>query len=305
MSGCCMCRATANALSMPAMSTEDRPRNTGRARPSETASWICCSEPHRFGRPSMYSASSRTVLLASPSSVPARDQARRWPAAQGCGCDRLLMLRTPAVAGLVTAWWVVLQAQVVQIRHRAGGAAACRQPSCPPRQRPPAVKLIARSFSDRAALHRPLGSPQPGQLHRQRPGAMLQIPQLITAVERPPVAAASPAAPIAGLRGTRTGVVRRGPARAASGLAEPRAGRDGDLPGPAGLPATHEVSPPWPGCQAPTNPPSGRARPSRSRIAGPPYSPAGRTRPVRCECGRRLKTATAVAPAPVALPIAQ
>ena len=30
---------------------------------------------------------------------------------------------------------------------------------------------------------------------------------------------------------------------------------------------------PWPGCQAPTNPPSRRARPSRSRIAVPPYSP--------------------------------
>jgi hypothetical protein len=29
---------------------------------------------------------------------------------------------------------------------------------------------------------------------------------------------------------------------------------------------------PWPGCQAPTNPPSRRARPSRSRIAVPPYS---------------------------------
>jgi hypothetical protein len=30
---------------------------------------------------------------------------------------------------------------------------------------------------------------------------------------------------------------------------------------------------PWPGCQAPTNPPSRQARPSRSRIAVPPYSP--------------------------------
>jgi hypothetical protein len=111
------------------------------------------------------------------------------------------MLRTPAVVGFVTAWRAVLQAQVVQIRHRAGGAAACRQPSCPPRQGPPSVKLIAGSFSDRAALHRPLGSPQPGQLHRQRPSAVLQIPQLVAAVERPPGAAASPAAPIASLRG--------------------------------------------------------------------------------------------------------
>jgi hypothetical protein len=31
---------------------------------------------------------------------------------------------------------------------------------------------------------------------------------------------------------------------------------------------------PWPGCWAPTNPPSRRARPSRSRIAYPPYAPA-------------------------------
>jgi hypothetical protein len=168
----------------------------------------------------------------------------RWPAAQGCGCDRLLMLRTPAVVGFVTAWRAVLQAQVVQIRHRAGRATACRQPSCPPRQRPPSVKLIACSFSDRAALHRPLGSPQPGQLHRQRPGAVLQIPQLVAAVERPPVAAASPAAPVAGLRGARTGVVGLRPAGTSLALAEPRAGRDGDLPGPVILPAAHEVSPP-------------------------------------------------------------
>jgi hypothetical protein len=30
---------------------------------------------------------------------------------------------------------------------------------------------------------------------------------------------------------------------------------------------------PWPGCRAPTNPPSSRARPSRSRIAYPRYAP--------------------------------
>jgi len=30
---------------------------------------------------------------------------------------------------------------------------------------------------------------------------------------------------------------------------------------------------PWPGCRARTNPPIGRARPGRSRIAAPPYSP--------------------------------
>jgi hypothetical protein len=75
-----MCRATANALSMPAMSTEERPRNTGRARPATTAAWIRGSEPHRFGRSSTYSASSPMLLLASPASVPLADQARRSPA---------------------------------------------------------------------------------------------------------------------------------------------------------------------------------------------------------------------------------
>ena len=182
-------------------------------------------------------------------------------------------LLTPAVVGHVTAWGVVLQARVVQVRHRAGVAAACRQPSCPPRQRPPPINLIARTCSDRPALRRPLSSPQPGQLRRQRPGAVLQIPQVIAAVERPPVDAAGPATPIAGLRGARTGVVGPRPAATSVGLAEPRAGRNGDLPGPAGLPATHEVSPPlaWlPGSDQPTR---RRARPSRSRIAAPPYSP--------------------------------
>jgi hypothetical protein len=186
------------------------------------------------------------------------------------GC--LLTLLTPAVVRAVAAWWAVLQARVVQIRHHAGGATACRQPSRAPRQRPPAVKLIVRSFSDRVALHRPLGSPQPAQLRRQRPGAVLQIPQLITAVERPPVAAAGPAAPIAALRGARTGVIGLWPAGTGVALAEARAGREGDLPGPAGLPATHQVSPPlaWlPGSNQPT---SGRARPGRSHIALPPYS---------------------------------
>jgi hypothetical protein len=33
-------------------------------------------------------------------------------------------LVTPAVVGLITAWWPVLQTRVVQIRYRAGVAAA-------------------------------------------------------------------------------------------------------------------------------------------------------------------------------------
>jgi hypothetical protein len=138
----------------------------------------------------------------------------------------------------------ILQARVVQIRHRAGGAAACRQPRRPPRHRPPSVNLIARSCSDRAALHRPLGPPQPLQLRRQRPRALLQILQVSTTVERPPVNAAGPAVPIAGLGGARPGVVGLRPAATWVALAQSRAGRDGDLPGPVGVLAAHQVSPP-------------------------------------------------------------
>src|SRR5688500_7299818 len=160
--------------------------------------------------------------------------------------------------------------------------AAWRQPCRAPWQRPPAVTVTAAGFSGGAALHRPLGLPQPVQLRRQRPGAVLQILQVAVAVERPAVDPAGLAVPVAGLRGARTGVVGLGPARAAAALAEPRAGRDGDLPRSAGLPAAHEVSPPWPGCQAPTSPPSRRARPSRSRIAVPPYSAGTQHRAEPC-----------------------
>ena len=112
------------------------------------------------------------------------------------------------------------------------------------RQRPPAATLMASSVSGRPALHRPLGVPQPVQLRRQRPGAVLQILQVAAAVERPPIGAAGPAAPIAGPRGARTSVVRLGPAAATASLVDPRARREGDLPGPTSLPAAHQVSPP-------------------------------------------------------------
>ena len=101
----------------------------------------------------------------------------------------------------------VLQARVVQIGHRAGVAAQCRQPSRPPRQSPASVNLVARSFTGGAAFHHPLGPPQPCQFRRQRPGALLQILQVSAAVERPLGDAAGPTAPITGLRGARTGVV--------------------------------------------------------------------------------------------------
>jgi hypothetical protein len=182
------------------------------------------------------------------------------------------LLSPAAGVAAVMAWWRVLQARVVQLRHRTKVGAAWRRPSRAPRQSPPAVTVTAAPLSGGAALHRPLGPPQPVQLRRQRPGAVLQIPQIAVAVERPAVNAAGQATPVAGLGGARTGVVGLGPASTAAGLAEPRAGRDSDLPRPVGLPAAHEVSPPlaWlPGSDQPTR----RARPSRSRIAVPPYSP--------------------------------
>jgi hypothetical protein len=158
--------------------------------------------------------------------------------------------------------WRVLQTRVVQLCHRTKVGAVWRQPSRAPWQRAPAI--TAASFSDIATLHRPLGPPQPVQLRRQRPGTVLQILQIAVAVERPAVNTAGQATPVAGLRSARTGAVGRGPASTAAGLAEPRAGRDGDRPGPARRPAPHEASPPLAYDQAPTNPPSRRARPSRS-----------------------------------------
>jgi hypothetical protein len=64
--GWCMCRATANALSMPAMSTEVSSRNTGRCRPAATAALTVGSEPHRFGRPSTYSGSFPMIPFSPP-----------------------------------------------------------------------------------------------------------------------------------------------------------------------------------------------------------------------------------------------
>jgi hypothetical protein len=144
-----------------------------------------------------------------------------------------------------------------------GGGGAPAQPL-------PAAEPASHHRHRRALLGqcRPSSSPwppQPVQLRRQRPGAMLQILQIAVAVERPAVDTAGQATPVAGLRSARTGAVRRRPARAAAGLAEPRAGRDGDLPGPARLPAPHEASPPLgllPGSDQPTRQ-AGTAKPER------------------------------------------
>jgi len=135
---------------------------------------------------------------------------------------------------------------------------------------------MARSVSGCAAPHRPLRLPQPVKLRRQRPGAMLQVLQVAVAVERPPVDAAGPAAPVAGLRGARTGVVGRRPAGASAAPVEPRSGRDADLPGPARLAAAHEASPPlaWlPGSDQPTKQ-AGTAKPEPHRA--PTVLPGGR-----------------------------
>src|SRR6266487_5883617 len=144
-----------------------------------------------------------------------------------------------------------------------------------------------------AAPHRPLRPPQPVQLRRQRPGAVLQILQVAVAVERPAVDAARPAAPVAGLRGARTGVIGPGPAGAPAALVDPRSGLDADLPGPARLPAAHQASPPlaWlPGSDQPTK----HARtPSRSSIA-PTVLPGGGACRTGSGVGWRPEGATAV-----------
>src|SRR6266540_5481975 len=193
--------------------------------------------------------------------------ARRSPAGRSARRQRDFQLLPPACVAAIMPWWGVLQARVVQIGHREGVGAAWRQPSCSPRRRQPAVTVVGCSFPGSAALHRPLGAPQPAKLRRHRPGAVLQVLQVAVAVERPAVDAARPAAPVAGLRGARTGVVGFGPAGASVALADPRSGRDADLTGPTRLPAGHQPSPPLACCQAPTNPPSRRAPPSRSRMA--------------------------------------
>jgi hypothetical protein len=202
--------------------------------------------------------------------------------------NRDLQLSPAVGVAAVMAWRRVLQAPVVQFCHRTKVGAVWRQPSRALWQRPPAVTVTAAVFSGGAALHRPLGPPQPVQLRRQQPGAVLQVLQVGVAVERPPVNVTCPAAPVAGLRSARTGVVGLRPASATAGLVQPRAGRDGDLPGPARLPAAHEASPPlaWlPGSDQPTKP-AGTAKPEPHR--GSTVLPAGRACRARSWAGRVL-----------------
>jgi hypothetical protein len=159
------------------------------------------------------------------------------------GGNRAFQLLPAAGVAAVMPWWI-LQARVVQLRHRQGVGPALSQPSRSPRQSLPAVTVMARCVSGGATLHCPLGPPQPLQLGRQRPGAVFQVQEVAVAVERPAVDGARPAAPITGLRGARTRVVGLGPAAASVALVEPGSGREADLPGPTRRPAGHKVSPP-------------------------------------------------------------
>jgi hypothetical protein len=200
--------------------------------------------------------------------------------------DQFQLVPTVGVAAIM-AWWRVLEAWVVQLGHRAGAATAGRQPSRTPRQSRPAGIVVACCVSGGAALHRPLGLPQPVQLRCQRPGAVLQVLQVAVAVEGPAVDAASPAAPIAGLRGARTGVVGRWPTGASMALVDPRSGREADLPGPTGRPAGHQVSPPlaWlPGSNQPAKP-AGTAQPEPHCMST--VRPDCRACRARSGCGRR------------------
>jgi hypothetical protein len=210
-------------------------------------------------------------------------------------------LRSTAGVVAVMAWRRVLQARVVQLRHRTSVGAAWHQPDRRPRQRAPAVTITARCVWGGAAPHRPLGPPQPVQLRHQRPGAVLQILQVAAAVERLAVDAARPAARVAGLRGTRTGVVGPRPAAALVALVEPGSGLEADLPGPARRPAGHQVSPPlaWlPGSDQPTTP-AGTAQPEPHGTST--VLPGGRACRARSGCGRQPEGTPAGASSTVAV----
>jgi len=140
---------------------------------------------------------------------------------------------------------------------------------------------------DSAALARPPDPPQPVQLRRQRPGAVLEVLQVAVAVERPAVDAARPAAPVAGLRGARTGVVGPGPAGAAAALVDPRSGWDADLPGPARLPAAHRASPPLAWLQGSDQPSRQTGTTKPEPHGAPTVLPSGGARRTRSGSGPR------------------
>src|SRR5829696_3512822 len=235
-------------------------------------------QPPGWWRPAHLMAASSTTrqpLLPQLRSEPAaRD--RQAPACRTDRPDswRSVQLLPAAGVAAVMAWWRVLQARVVQLGHPAGAATAGRQPSRTPRQSRPAGIVVACWVSGGAALHRPLGLPQPAQLRGQRPGAVLQVLQVGVAVERPAVDAAGPTAPVAGLRGAGTGVIRLRPAGASVGLVDPRSGGDADLPGPTSRAAGLQVSRPLAWLLGSDQPAKQAGTASRSRIAYPRYAPA-------------------------------
>jgi hypothetical protein len=104
-----------------------------------------------------------------------------------------------------------------------GVAPAPRLPAATPASR----QRHRPSLSHGATLGCPTDPPQPVQLCRQWPGAVLQILQVAAAVERPAIEVTGPAPPIAGLRRARRGVVGLGPASAAAAFVEPGSRREG------------------------------------------------------------------------------
>src|SRR5215218_195827 len=142
------------------------------------------------------------------------------------------------------------------------------------RQRLAAVNGIARSLSHGVTLARTPDPPQPVQLCRQWPGAVLQVLQVAAAVERPAIEVAGPAPPIAGLRRARTGVVGLQPASAARPLPNPDPGARVISPGrPVFWRVTRSPPLTWlPGSDQPTKQ-AGTAK-SEPYRAPSPYSPA-------------------------------
>jgi hypothetical protein len=138
-----------------------------------------------------------------------------------------------------------------------------------------AVNVMATPHPGQCGACRPPDPPQPVELRRQRPGAVLQVLQVAVAVERPAVSAARLAAPVAGLRGAWTG---------SSGLGQQVQLRPLSIPDPGWMLISLGRRVFWrvtrrhrPWLVAKLRPPqlsvSRRARPSRSRMARSPYSP--------------------------------
>jgi hypothetical protein len=238
-----------------------------------------------------------------PSSEPGAVTGLPRQATQSAPLPDLDVQLLPAAGVAAVMAWGILQARMVQLRHRSGAKTAWRQPSGSPRHRTPASAVMAGCLPVGAAPHRSLAPPQPVQFYRQRSGAVLQVLQVTAAVERPAVDAARTAASVAGLRGARTGVVGPRPATACVALVEPRAGRDGDLPGPTRLPAAHQVSPPLAWLPNSDQPPCRGHGPAGAVWRSPTVLPSGQACRARSGCGRQPATAQRPArPRPQFLP---